>query len=128
MIGYPASGKTTIAKNLFEKKGYIRIDGDTLKTTNKMLKEAEKYISTNSIIFDATNGTKEKRKIFINFAKSKEIPVRCIWKTTSIDKAMEQNKERAKNGGPKIPDIAFYVYRKKFQEPTSDECEIIKIT
>jgi len=127
MVGYPGSGKTTIAKNLFENNGYIRIDGDSLKTPAKMIKEADKYISNNSIIFDATNGTKEKRAFFINYAENKGLPVRCIWNTTSIDKAMEQNKERAKKGGPNIPKIAFYVYRKNFQEPTNDECEIIKV-
>lgn len=129
MIGYPGSGKTTIANNLCdnEHNKYIRIDGDSFKTPAKMIKEADKYIKTNSIIFDATNGTKERRQHFINYAKLNELPVRCIWNTTSIDKAMEQNKERAKNGGVKIPDIAFYVYRKKFEEPTSNECEIIKI-
>jgi len=64
---------------------------------------------------------------FINYANNKGLPVRCVWITTTIDKAIEQNKERAKNGGPNIPKIAFYVYRKNFQEPSSDECEIIKI-
>lgn len=127
MIGYPGSGKTTIIKNHFETNGYVRIDGDSLKTPIKMIKEAEKHINDKSVIFDATNGTKEKREYFINFAKSKGLPVRCIWNTTSIEKSMEQNKERAKNGGPNIPAIAFYMYRKKFKEPTMDECEIVKI-
>ena len=127
MIGYPGSGKTTIIKNHFETNGYVRIDGDSLKTPIKMIKEAEKHISNKSVIFDATNGTKEKREYFINFAKSKGLPVRCIWNTTSIEKSMEQNKERAKNGGPNIPAIAFYTYRKNFKEPTIDECEIVKI-
>ena len=127
MVGYPASGKTTIYNNMFKNKNYIHIDGDTLKTPAKMLKEADKYIETNSIVFDATNGTKEKRSQFINYAKKHNLPVRCVWNTTSIDKAIEQNKERAKNGGPNIPKIAFYVYRKKFEEPSNEECEVIKI-
>lgn len=128
MIGYPGSGKTTFAKNLCNNDNkYIRIDGDIYKTPVKMIKEADKYIKTNSIIFDATNGTKERREYFINYAKLNNLPVKCVWNTTTIDKAMEQNKERAKNGGINIPEIVFYVYRKKFQEPTTDECEIIKI-
>ena len=126
MVGYPGSGKSTIAKQL-EFKGYIRIDGDIFKTPQRMIQEAEKYIEHHSIIFDATNGTKEKRKYFIDFAKKHNCPVKCIWKTTDINTAMEQNRERQKQNGPKIPDVVFYVYRKNFQEPTPDECTIIKI-
>lgn len=126
MIGYPGSGKSTIAKEL-EKHNYIRIDGDTLKTGPKMVKEAEKHVNQKSIIFDATNGTQERRKMYIDFAKKHDLPVRCFWKTTSIEQAMEQNRERQKEGGPKIPDIVYYTYRKKFEEPTEDECTVVKI-
>ena len=126
MVGYPGSGKSTIAKEL-EKQKYIRIDGDALKTGPKMIKEAEKYVDQNSIVFDATNGTKERRQMYIDFAKKHNLDVRCLWKTTSIGDAMEQNRERQKQGGPKIPDIVFYTYRKKFEEPTEDECVVVKI-
>jgi bifunctional polynucleotide phosphatase/kinase len=126
MVGYPGSGKSTIAKEL-EKHNYIRIDGDALKTGPKMIKEAEKYVDQKSIIFDATNGTKERRQLYIDFAKKHNLGVRCLWKTTSIGDAMEQNRERQKQGGPKIPDIVFYTYRKKFEEPTEDECVVVKI-
>jgi len=121
MIGYPGSGKSTLVKNIFEPKGYIRIDGASLKTSSKMIKEASKYIKDNSIVFDATNGTKEKRAQFINFANKYNVPVRCIWKTTSIDISMEQNKEREN----KVPNIAFYTYRKIFEEPSIDEFTIL---
>lgn len=127
MIGYPASGKSTIAKTIFEPNGYKIIDGDALKTPTKMIKEANKYIKNNSIVFDATNGTKERRNYYIDFAKANNLNVRCIWKTTSIDKAMEQNKKRELEGGVKIPNIVFYVYKKKFEEPTKEECEIVKV-
>jgi bifunctional polynucleotide phosphatase/kinase len=126
MVGYPASGKTTTAKEM-EKQGYIRIDGDSLKTGPKMVKEAEKYAGKHSIIFDATNGTKERRKYYIDFAKKHNMKVRCLWKTTSIDLSMEQNRERQKQGGPKVPDIVFYTYRKRFEEPSQDECIVEKI-
>lgn len=126
MVGYPGSGKSTIAKEL-EKHNYIRIDGDALKTGPKMVKEAEKYVDKNSIVFDATNGTKERRQLYIDFAKKHNLGVRCLWKTTSIGDAMEQNRERQKQGGPKIPDIVFYTYRKKFEEPTEDECVVVKV-
>lgn len=69
LVGYPGSGKTTIA-NTFDTKRYIVINGDLLKNSEKMIKEAEKYINDNySVIFDATNPSIEKRKEYINFAK-----------------------------------------------------------
>jgi hypothetical protein len=71
--------------------------------------------------------TKARRTYYLDFAKKHNVPVRCIWKTTSIERAMEQNRERAKEGGPKVPDIAFYLYRKKFEEPTEDECKVIRV-
>jgi len=92
-----------------------------------MIKEAKKHIEEQSIIFDSTGGTQKRRAEFIKFAKDNNLPVRCIWVQTSIEDAMERNKQRANEGGPKIPEIAFYLYRKNFEEPTTDECEIVKL-
>jgi bifunctional polynucleotide phosphatase/kinase len=129
MVGYPASGKTTVAREMQEKYGYAHIDGDVFKTAPKMLKEAEKYVGTCSVIFDATNGTKERRKLYIDFARKHNLRVRCLWKTTPIDVSMEQNRERQKQGGPKVPDVVFYTYRKRFEEPNGSEegCVVEKI-
>lgn len=127
MVGYPASGKSTMAKDIFEKKGYVRIDGDSLKTAPRMIKEAQKHISEHSVVFDATNGTKEKRKHFIDFAKEQGLPVKCVWVTTSMEQSMEQNRQRFAEGGPKVPDVVYYVYRKNFEEPTIEECQLIKV-
>jgi len=121
MIGYPGAGKSTIANSFHD---YKIMNGDVFKTPAKMIQEAEKYIATQSIVFDATNGTKEKRSKYIEFAKKHNLPVRCIWVNTSIEQAMKQSKER---GEPKIPDIAFYTFRKHFEEPTEEECPLIKI-
>jgi bifunctional polynucleotide phosphatase/kinase len=128
MVGYPASGKSTVAREMQEKYGYAHIDGDVFKTAPKMLKEAEKYVGSplpsgayRSVIFDATNGTKERRKLYIDFAKKHNLKVRCLWKTTPIDLSMEQNRERQKQGGPKVPDVVFYTYRKRFEEPNGSE-------
>jgi bifunctional polynucleotide phosphatase/kinase len=130
MLGYPASGKSTVAREMQAKYGYVHIDGDVFKTGPKMVKEAEKYVGTpNSVIFDATNGTKERRKLYIDFAKKHNLKVRCLWKTTPIDVSMEQNRERQKQGGPKVPDVVFYTFRKRFEEPNGSEegCVVEKI-
>jgi bifunctional polynucleotide phosphatase/kinase len=119
MVGYPASGKSTIAKTTFGT--YHIVNGDLLKTPAAMIKDAEKHVETQSIVFDSTAGTKEKRALYIKFAEKYDLPVRVLWVTTPIDVTMERNKTRAQEGGPKIPDIAFYVYRKHFQIPEESE-------
>ena len=117
MVGYPASGKSTIAKSL---KGYYRVDGDLLGTAPKMVKDAKAHLDQ-SIVFDSTAGTKERRAAYVKFAKENGLPVRVFWVQTPIDVAMERNKQRALEGGTKVPDIVFYVYRKKFEEPHESE-------
>ena len=69
MVGYPGSGKSTIVKNVFEPAGYFIANGDLLKTSTKMIKEAKKHISNKSVVFDATNPSKRKRLEYIQFAK-----------------------------------------------------------
>jgi len=124
MMGYPASGKSTIAKGL----GYHVVDGDKLKSASAMIKDAKAHIEDVSVVFDSTAATKAKRAEYVKFAKDHNLPVRVFWVQTSIDVSMERNKQRALMGGPKVPDIAFYMYRKKFEEPTEDEgFKLVKI-
>lgn len=118
MVGYPGSGKSTIAKSL---TGYHVISGDIHKTVKAMISEAEKHVDHNSIVFDSTAGTKAKRADFVKFARNHELPVRTIWVKTPIDESMERSKDRALKGGIRIPAIAFYLYRKHFEEPVESE-------
>jgi len=122
MVGYPASGKSTLAKLL----GYYIVNGDELHTTSKRLKDAEKHLDQ-SIVFDSTGYTKEKRAEFIAFAAKYKRPVRIVWVPTSLERSMEQNKQRGLEGGTKIPSIAFYNFRKKFEEPTEEEAPVVKV-
>jgi len=126
MVGFPGSGKSTFIETQLIPKGYYIVDGDTLKLPTKMLKDASKHLDT-SIVFDATNGTIERRKIYIDFAKEHNLPVRCIWVSTPIEEALENVKTRREKTGKNVPSIALMVYQKKFEEPTDEECEIIKV-
>ena len=119
MVGYPASGKSTIATTTL--KDYHRVDGDTLKTPQAMIRDAERHVEKSSIVFDFTAGTIARRAEFIEFAKNHKVPVRIFWVQTPIDVAMERNKQRGLTGLPKVPDVVFYVYRKNFEEPTKEE-------
>lgn len=125
LVGYQGSGKSTICNQF---PNYHVISGDILKTPTKMIKEASKYINEKSIIFDATNGTIERRKLYIDFANTNNRTVRCIWIDTTIDKAIERIQIRENNGGSHVPKIALYKFRKSFVIPDVNEgFELIRI-
>ena len=120
MVGYPGSGKSTLAKTAFP--NYTVIDGDKLKTGADMVKAAKAPVNAqNSLVFDATNGDTKRRASYIEWAKTNNIPIRAVWVDKTIDAAMEAATEREAKGGPHIPRIAFYTFRKRFEEPTIDE-------
>lgn len=126
MIGYPASGKSTLIKKTLA--SYYRVDGDVFKNTKAMVKDAEKHLDQ-SIVFDSTGGTKKRRAAFIAFAQKYDFKVRAIWLDIPMDVAMAQNIQRTLEGGTNIPALAFYMYRSRFEEPISEEgFELLHIT
>lgn len=126
MIGYPGSGKSTYAEKYFKKDNYVILHGDILKTESKMIKALKEELDKGkSVVIDATNPSRDKRKVFINIAKERQLYVRVVHITASIEQSMVQSEQREH----KIPKIAFYVYRKKFEEPNKSESidEIITV-
>lgn len=143
MVGYPASGKTTYTKlyetekgtetetktetktgTLIENNNYVVLHGDVLKTESKIKKNMKELLKLGkSIVIDATNPSKKKRKSFIDYSKNinPDIKTRIIHFTGDISECMERNNKREIT----VPSIAFYMYRKNYEEPTSDEVDII---
>lgn len=125
MVGFPGSGKSTIS-NTFDSEKYKIISGDEHITSKKMIKVSEEYLKKGvSIIYDSTNPSIIKRKEYIDVANKYKIPVRCIDIKTDITESMFRNNKRDKV----IPKITYYVFRKKYQEPSTSEgfSEIITI-
>ena len=123
MVGYPASGKSTLARSLVERGGYHRVDGDVFSTPAAMVRDAKKH-PAEAIIFDSTGGTVARRGAFIEWAKSEGRPVRIVWVTTDIDTAMDWNATRA----TAVPPIAFYTFRKRFEPPTEAEGPLVIVS
>ncbi len=123
LCGYPASGKSTLARNVFEPAGYHITSGDIHKTAAKMKKDAllNGIQAGKSVVFDSTAGSADKRMEFIEFARANSLPARIVWIQTPIEVAMERNKDRALAGGVNVPAIAFYTYRKRFMHPSIAE-------
>ena len=120
MVGYPGSGKTTIAENICKQNDkYIIISGDVFNNVSKMIKYAKQFINEKSIIFDATNSSMKKRNVYIEFAKQNNYSVKCIHVSTSMDISYKRNKCREDK--KQVPRIAYNVYKKYFEVPDESE-------
>jgi bifunctional polynucleotide phosphatase/kinase len=120
MVGYPGSGKSTVAENICKRDDYIHIAGDIYKTPSKMRKAALEYIlQSKSIVFDATHSSIKKRKEFIDFGKKYNYEVKCIHVATPLDISYKRNKTRCNE--QQVPKIAYSVYKKYYEEPTEEE-------
>jgi bifunctional polynucleotide phosphatase/kinase len=120
LVGFPGSGKSTIAKHICQNNKYVHIESDIHKTTAKMLKASLPHISENkSIVFDATNSSSKKRKEFIDFAKSINYHITCIYVSTSSEISFQRNVLRSED--KQVPKIAYSVYSKHFVQPCQTE-------
>jgi bifunctional polynucleotide phosphatase/kinase len=127
MVGYPGAGKSSIAHGIFGAAGYEVLEGDQLKTSERIINTVKSILKYNlSVVIDSTNLTKNKRAEYINFATERNIPIRCIYVATSLEESMARNIKRLPY---KIVSKNEYTLCKaRFVEPTTDEgCEVIKI-
>jgi predicted kinase len=93
-----------------------------------MIKAAKIDIKAgNSVIFDATNPKRENRAKIITLANEYNLPTRCILFKTTIEDAMTWNTKRMNETNKKVPNIAFYLFRKNYEEPMSDEKFLIHV-
>jgi len=124
MIGFPGSGKTTFAKTHLVPHNYAYIEGDVLKTPSRIAAEAIIALNSGkSAVIDSTNPTNDTRELYTNVAKGLGVPIRFFHINTTMRNAMIRNKQREKP----VPDVVFYMYRKRFEEPTGENVVIIDL-
>jgi bifunctional polynucleotide phosphatase/kinase len=69
-------GKSFYYKKLYEPKGYVRINQDTLKTKAKCIsKTKEELDSGSSVVIDNTNPDPATRKEYVKIAKQYSVPL-----------------------------------------------------
>jgi bifunctional polynucleotide phosphatase/kinase len=120
MVGFPGSGKSTIAKSICANEQFIHIEGDIFKTAEKMIKASSQHIKEGkSIVFDATNSSSKKRSLYIEFAKKYNYKVVCIH--VSCDQSISYKRNLLRSGDKVVPKIAYSVYAKHFTQPTPEE-------
>jgi len=134
LAGYPASGKTTFAKDHLIPQGYVHINRDTLGTWQKCVSACRDALSRGkSVVIDNTSPTKEVRKRYIDCAKQFKIPIRCFLFDVSFEHALHNNKIREmtnKDDSYKhVGYLAFVKYKSSYEEPSCNEGfeELVKV-
>jgi len=137
VMGYPASGKSTITKDLVA-KGMVSLNRDTEggKIVD-LLPKMESLLNDNKdIVLDNLFALAEVRKPFIELAKSHGADISCLLMGTSIEDAQFNVVQRAigllgKFPTPEVikaakhtnvfPPLVLFKYKKEFQKPTVAE-------
>lgn len=136
IVGMPGSGKSHISaeiqsKGFIDRKIYMIINRDKLKTIEKCIKYCESNLKLNlSVIIDNTNPSIQDRKKFIDLAKKYSYKIRCILFDIPLELALHNNYYRHfKYNSSLIPKIAYNIYKSKYVKPEIKEGykEIIEI-
>lgn len=137
VVGFPASGKSTLTKSLVE-KGAVPLNRDTEGgTIADLLPKMEKLLKDGKdVVLDNLFATSEVRKPFIELAKKHKADISCQLMGTSIEDAQFNVVQRAigligKFPSPEaikaakhtniFPPTVLFKYKKEFQKPTTDE-------
>lgn len=137
VMGYPASGKSTITKEL-AKKGAIVLNRDTEGgTIASLLPKMEALLKDGkNVILDNLFPTIEVRKPFIELAKKHGAQMHCAFLSTSIEDAQFNAVQRAigligKFPTPEeiksakhtniFPPLVLFKYKKELQKPMTTE-------
>lgn len=138
VLGPPASGKSTVTKDLIEKRGFTQLNRDTEggKIVD-LLPKLETLLKDNkNVVLDNLFPTVEVRKPFIEMAKKYGATVTCGLMKTSTEDATFNFVQRAigilgtfpspeeikKSKHPNIfPPTVLFKYKKEFQKPSKEE-------
>ncbi len=138
VLGPPASGKSTLTKELVHSKGLVPLNRDTEggKIVDLLPKMEKLLQDKKSVVLDNSFPTIEVRKPFIEMAKKYNVQIFAGLQKTSIEDATFNFVQRAigilgafpepelvkKAKHPNIfPPTVLFKYKKDFQKPTLEE-------
>lgn len=138
VCGYPASGKSTITKELVAQPNTVVLNRDTEGgTIASLLPKLEAHLkSKTSVVLDNLFPTAEVRKPFIDMCNQYNTPITCKVMGTSIEDAQfnavqraigilgtfpnPEDIKKAKHTNV-FPPTVLFKYKKEFQKPTTTE-------
>lgn len=138
VCGFPASGKSTITKELVSKHNHAVLNRDTEGgTIAGLLPKLEEHLKNNvDVVLDNLFPTAESRKPFIDLCKQYKTDIACKVMGTSIEEAQFNAVQRMidltgkfptldeikKSKHPNIfPVVVLFKYKKEYQKPSPAE-------
>jgi len=119
MTGLQGSGKSTFYR-MFLADHFVRVNLDTLKTRKREAALiAECFSEGKSFAVDNTNPTAADRARYIMPAKEAGWRIIGYYVTSGVAECLERNS--AREGKARVPDIAIYATAKKLEIPDYDE-------
>jgi len=142
VMGFPASGKSTLTASLMA-KGFAILNRDSEGGTmrNLLQKFRESLVADAKVVLDNTFGTVVEREPFIEAARAVDVKIDCCWMATSAEDAqvnalhrmwdrygqvfLDADEIKAHEAARKDPNIfppaAIFAYKKRFEKPTVEE-------
>jgi histidinol phosphatase-like enzyme/predicted kinase len=124
IMGLPGAGKSTVAET-FAARGYERLNRDEAGGSLRGLLPAIASGSSR-IVLDNTYVTRKARAAVIQAAWARQLPVRCLWLTTSLEDAQVNAASRivSRHGrlpGPDDLPSAQFRYKRELEPPDASE-------
>ena len=123
MIGLQASGKSTFARSRFGAT-YQYISRDLLRNNSNSSRRQNQLIEAAlqeglSVVVDNTNPTIEVRKDIIDLARLYNAEIIGYYFEVQLKQCLERN--RAREGKARVPDVAIFATHKKLTLPSYAE-------
>lgn len=137
IVGYPASGKSTVATTYID-QGFVYVNRDTAggRVIDLLVDVISALRSGKNVVLDNTFPTRESRAPFIKAAQDAKQPVVCALMNTTIeeaqfnaclrmarmrDKILSPQEIKADKSPNIFPPAVLFAYRKQFEKPTESE-------
>lgn len=118
-VGIQATGKTTFYRERFFKT-HVRLSMDMLRTRHREEILVRACLEGKQpFVVDNTNPTKEERARYIAWAREHRFRVKGYYFHCGIEAALERN--AARKGKERIPDVGIEGTYRKLETPTLDE-------
>jgi bifunctional polynucleotide phosphatase/kinase len=120
LVGPPASGKSTLARERFP--SYIIASKDLQKTKDLAVARTA-LLEGQSVVVDNTNPSVEARAPYLALAKELGIPTRIIVLSTPLAECKRLNEGRER----RVSSVVYNIYKGKFREPTEAEGPVVRV-